>query len=70
MPVWKTKVDKSGRVPLPVERRDAMQAAPGSELAWIRTDEGIRLEHLDDLIVRIQGDFESLSRLMVSGRTN
>ena len=60
-PVWHTKVDQSGRVLLPVELREAMHAVPGTELVWTRTEDGIRLRNLDELIEHIQDYFVSLS---------
>ncbi|MEM7785678.1 MAG: AbrB/MazE/SpoVT family DNA-binding domain-containing protein [Planctomycetota bacterium] len=59
--VWHTKVDMSGRVLLPLELREAMQAMPGTGLIWTVTSDGIVLQHSHELLSKIQGFFQSLS---------
>ena len=58
---WHATVDKSGRVLLPAELRQLMRATPGTELIWMRSDDGVKLQAFADVLTSVQQYFQGLS---------
>lgn len=58
---WHTTVDKSGRVLLPAPLRKALGVDPGTEVVWTKTEDGVKLQHFQQVLSTIQDYFKSLS---------
>ena len=58
---WHATVDKSGRVLLPAELRQLMRATPGTQLVWMRSGDGVKLQPFDDVLTSVQQYFQGLS---------
>ena len=59
--IWHTRIDTSGRVLLPVELRETIEATPGMSLVWSRTPDGLKLQSSEELLESIQSYFLNLA---------
>lgn len=59
--VWHGKVDSSGRILIPTELREKLNAEAGTRLVWSLGESGLSLMTYDQTIRQIQSYFQSLS---------
>lgn len=57
---WKATMDASGRVLLPAELRKKIGATPGSDLTWVHSEDGLKLQTLDAILKDVREHFCSL----------
>ena len=55
---WHTKVGASGRILLPRELREELEVQQGDSLVWVKSDQGLILKPLQDVVKDIQDYFQ------------